>query len=407
MTFWYGYNKLKNVFYVQGGGLIIFEKYFVSIIRSEHSIGVIIRASLFIPSGFYWLILKCREFLYRRGILKKVKAPVPVISIGNITMGGTGKTPMVEFVAKYLSEKGKKVAILSRGYASRVMSQESGVKGKDSGLKTHDSRLTNDEYLVLSENLPDIPNLLGKNRVKSARTAIGEYGAECLILDDGFQHWGLERNLDIVVIDALNPFDLERLIPQGALREPLQNLRRAHIFVLSHCDQCLQSSLDLIKRRLKQVNDNAPIVETVHYPVQLCSLNQPASGGETLLSTEWLNGKRIYAFCALGNPESFRLTLNGLGARVSKFTCFPDHHFYKQGELDVIIREAESLGAEAIITTQKDGVKIKSLNPPLPPFSKGGMVGIIPLLVLKIEVRVVSGKDALESALSTMEYLSG
>ncbi|HLG29727.1 MAG TPA: tetraacyldisaccharide 4'-kinase, partial [Candidatus Brocadiales bacterium] len=326
---------------------------------------------------------------------------------GNITMGGTGKTPMVEFVARYLSEKGKKVAILSRGYAGVRSSMPCRHGVAEFGVRSKES-FVNDEYLVLSENLPDIPHLLGKNRVKSAATAIGEYGAECLILDDGFQHWKLERDLDIVVIDTLNPFDLERLIPQGALREPLRNLRRAHIFVLSHCDQCPQSSLDLIKQRLKQVNDNAPIVETSHYPSLIESLYE-----HTILETSWLNGKIVYAFCAVGNPESFKLTLEGLGSRVSKFTCFPDHHFYKQNELDGIIREAENLGAEAIITTQKDGVKIKGLPlTPLPlPQGERERVRVrgqksIPLLVLKIEVRILKGKDALCGMLNA-EFLSG
>jgi tetraacyldisaccharide 4'-kinase len=348
---------------------VIFKGYFISIVRSNHPVGVMIRASLTIPALFYWLVLKCREFLYKWGILKKANVPVPVISIGNITMGGTGKTPMVEFVAKYLSEKGKKVAILSRGYGGKQASRQAG-------------KLVNDEHLVLSENLPDIPNLLGKNRAKSAQTAIEGHGAECLILDDGFQHWKLERNLDIVVIDALNPFGLERLIPQGTLREPLRNLRRARIFVLSHCDQCPQDSLDLIRQRLKQINDNAPIVETAHYPSLIETLNSHESFG-----VSWLNGKNVYAFCGLGNPESFKLTLKGLGARVSRFDCFLDHHFYKQDELNRIIKEAEGLGAEAIITTQKDGVKIKCLN----------MIRSkeIPLLVLKIEMRILKGKDAL------------
>ncbi len=369
------------------------------IVGSKHPVGAIIQTSLYIPAALYGLILKCREFLYRRGILKKTKAPVPVISIGNITMGGTGKTPTVEFVARYLSEKGKKVVILSRGYA--------GVRSSEFGVRSEES-FVNDEYLVLSENLPNIPNLLGKNRVKNVATAIGEYGAECLILDDGFQHWRLERNLDIVVIDAINPFGFERLIPQGTLREPLRNLRRAHIFVLSHCDQSPQNSIDLIKQRLKQINDNAPIVETAHYPSELYSLNQR---GETSLSTSWLNGKIVYAFCAVGNPESFKLTLEGLDARVSKFTCFPDHHFYKQNELDGIIREAESLGTDAIVTTQKDGVKIKSLPLTPLPLPQGERVRVrgqksIPLLVLKIEVRILKGKDALCGMLNA-EFLSG
>ncbi|MGR3311422.1 MAG: tetraacyldisaccharide 4'-kinase [Candidatus Brocadiales bacterium] len=354
---------------------VIFEGHFVSIVRSKHPTGIIIRASLFIPAFCYRLILEFREFLYKRGILKKAKVSVPVISIGNITMGGTGKTPMVEFVARYLSGKGKKVAILSRGYA--------GVRSSEFGVRSEES-FVNDEYLVLSENLPDIPNLLGKDRVKNAATAIGKYDAQCLILDDGFQHWKLERNLDIVVIDALNPFGFERLIPQGTLREPLRNLRRAHIFVLSHCDQCPQDSLDLIKQRLKQINDNAPIVETVHAPSHLESLYDHVNR-----ETSWLNGKRVYAFCGLGNPESFKLTLKGLGARVSKFDYFPDHHFYNQAELDGIIKEAEGLGAEAIITTQKDGVKIKTLN------TRVGAYCNTPLLVLKIEVRILKGKDAL------------
>ncbi|MCP4298897.1 MAG: tetraacyldisaccharide 4'-kinase, partial [Proteobacteria bacterium] len=162
--------------------------------------------------------------LYRNAIVKSTRLPVKVISVGNITTGGTGKTPLVEFTVKYLGEIDRKVAILSRGYGGENPSQEG-------------DEMVNDECLALIENLQDVPVLAGRDRVKNGERAISDFGVDCVVLDDGFQHLKLKRDLDVVVIDALNPFGGENLIPRGSLREPLQNLERADVFIISHCYQ--------------------------------------------------------------------------------------------------------------------------------------------------------------------------
>ena len=203
-------------------------------------ISAIIKSTLSIFTYPYLAVLNTRNILYKNGIIKSIRLPVKIISIGNITTGGTGKTPLVEFTAKYLNEMGKKVAILSRGYGGNNSSQES-----------NDN--VNDECLTLRENLQDVPVLAGKDRVKNGERAIRDYAADCLILDDGFQHLKLKRDLDIVVIDSLNPFGGENLIPRGSLREPLRNLGRADLFVISHCNQSNEQTIKSIYTKLEHI----------------------------------------------------------------------------------------------------------------------------------------------------------
>lgn len=319
--------------------------------------------------------MKTRIFFYTKGILKKNRLPLPVISIGNITTGGTGKTPVVEYLAKYAEKKGKRVVIISRGYASKLQQGKNTVKNE----------MCNDEFLLFKENIPDIVNILGKDRVKSGREAINRHRAECLLLDDGFQHLRLARDLNIVLIDALEPFGYEHVLPRGFLREPLEGLRRADIFLLTHTDQISDEKKQVIIHRLNNVARNIPIIESIHKPVCLESENNEKSFNVT-----WLKGKKIFAFCAIGNPLSFRKSLKSLGAVLLDFHEFPDHHAYTPSDIKALNDEAKRICPNAFIITQKDRVKLgKHVNS-----------WAFPLLTLKMEICITKGNECLDSTLN-------
>ncbi|MBM4055692.1 MAG: tetraacyldisaccharide 4'-kinase [Planctomycetes bacterium] len=319
--------------------------------------------------------MKTRIFFYTTGILKKHRLPVPVISVGNITTGGTGKTPVVEYLAKYIGKKGKKVVIISRGYASKLEQK----KG------TGKNERCNDEFLLFQENIPGIANILGKDRVKSGWEAVNRHRAAYLLLDDGFQHLRLARNLNIVLIDALEPFGYEHVLPRGLLREPLHGLRRADIFLLTHTDQISEEKKENIVHRLHDINRNIPIIESIHKPVCLESEND-----ETSLDITWLKGKKVFAFCAIGNPLSFRKSLESLGAVLLGFHEFPDHHAYTPSDIKALNDEAMHIGPDVFVVTQKDRVKLgENVNS-----------WAFPLLTLRMEICITKGNELLDTALN-------
>lgn len=309
-------------------------------------------------------------------MLKATRLPVPVISVGNITLGGTGKTPFIEYLARYLDEKGKKSAILSRGYAAAIRQ-----KGGDAAQSA-----CNDEHLVLQENIPHVPNLLNKDRVAAGLAAIRDFQADCLLLDDGFQHLRLARDLDIVIIDALNPFGYDYLAPRGMLREPPEALQRADVIALTHVDQCSQGAVERITGRLHRIAGHIPVIKTVHSPI--CLETQDGSR----LSVRELEGKGVFAFCAIGNPVSLRKSIENLGAKVLGFRSFPDHHVYSLNDLKRLDEESQRLMPDAIITTQKDKVKIKN----------DGVVWRFPLWTLKMEIRILEGCGVLKSKIDAV-----
>ncbi|MFQ5963662.1 MAG: tetraacyldisaccharide 4'-kinase [Candidatus Scalinduaceae bacterium] len=361
------------------------KEYYLSILsgRQRGFLAAFIRSFLSAFTYPYLAVLNTRNALYKYGIAKSKTLPARVISIGNITTGGTGKTPLVEFSARYLQKKGKIVAILSRGYGEQVLQTTKGnLTAEDNNFKI--GKFVNDEYLILKENLKDEPILLGKDRVQTGEKAIRDYDANCLILDDGFQHLRMKRDLDIVVIDSLNPFAGESLIPRGSLREPIKNLKRADLFVLSHCNQSDENTIKLIYKKLNQINSEIPVCESIHEPVYIENINDSSK-----LETEWLRGKRVYGLCAIGNPESFASTLKELGVDLIRFLPFHDHHYYTQEELDSVITEAKSLGVDAIVVTQKDLVKIRNKN-----------INDANILSLKIEIRITKGMEYYEEAMA-------
>ena len=348
------------------------KEYYLSILSGQQRgfIAALIKSTLSILTYPYSAVLNTRNILYKNGVVKSTRLPVKVISIGNITTGGTGKTPLVEFMARYLLEKNRKVAILSRGY------------GGNNPLQENNDNV-NDECLILRENLQDVPVLAGKDRVSNGEKAIREFGVDCLLLDDGFQHFRIKRDLDIVVIDSLNPFGGENLIPRGSLREPLKNLGRADLFIISHCNQSKKQNIKSIYTKLNHINIDTPVCESVHSPVHIENITDGS-----ILEPEWLKGKKVYGLSAIGNPESFASTLKELGADLIKHRKFHDHHNYNREEIDVIVSEAKTLGAGAIVVTQKDIVKIRKMD-----------IKDFNILSLKIEIQITKGIELYEEAI--------
>ncbi|TMQ34160.1 MAG: tetraacyldisaccharide 4'-kinase [Planctomycetota bacterium] len=318
------------------------------------------RAGLWLASVPYGLAMRVRNRLYQSGWKKSFRAPVPVVSVGNLTLGGTGKTPCVEYVARLYRQHELRVAILSRGYGS-------------SGGR-------NDEALVLEDNLPDVPHLQGADRVALAMTAVEELESEVLLLDDGFQHRRLQRDLDIVLVDATNPWGHDHLFPRGLLREPPTSLRRAGVVMLTRCDQVTATSRDRLRQAIARHAPQAPLVETRHRATDLANSEQETAG------LEQLRRQPIAAFCGIGNPEAFRATLLGFEAEISDFRVFPDHHAYTRADVEELrLWAGRQTRACLIVTTQKDLVKLRLQQ-----------LGGRPLWAVRICLQVEQGKAELE-----------
>ncbi|MBI1323655.1 tetraacyldisaccharide 4'-kinase [bacterium] len=317
------------------------------------------RTALRIASVPYALVATLRSAAFDMGMITTERVDRPVISIGNLTTGGTGKTPMVEYVARYLREKGLRVAILSRGYGS---DPEGG---------------SNDEALMLDANLPDVPHLQGADRSALARVAIEELETEAIVLDDGHQHRRLGRDLNVVLIDATNPFGHGWPLPAGLLREPLRTgLKRADVVVLTRSDLVSADTREAIRSKVARFAPAGFVwCEGIHRPIEAIDFDG------TVHEPGWLAGKEVALFCGLGNPDAFRATVEQLGALVRDVRWFPDHHRYSQNDIAELSRWVAASGAQLALTTQKDSVK-------LPVESLGGRH----LLALRIGMVFVSGE---------------
>ena len=280
-----------------------------------------------------------RNGLYSRGLFRAHRVNATVISVGNLTVGGTGKTPLVVWLCRTMRQHQGRCAILTRGYKAQ--------KGELS-----------DEPAVLAANCPDVNVIVNPNRVAGARQAITAHGADVLILDDGFQHRRLARDIDIVTIDATLPFGYGKLLPRGLLREPVSGLQRANALVITRCDQVSEETLAQIEGQVRQINLDVVIATAVHAPVNA------ATGAGTEIGLEELRGKRVYAFCGLGNPEAFFDTVRHIGCVLVGSRSFDDHHAYTSDCLSEVRRQAKEGRADYVVTTQKDWTKIARLIPP-------------------------------------------
>jgi tetraacyldisaccharide 4'-kinase len=284
-----------------------------------------------------------------------------VISVGNLTLGGTGKTPMVKWLARHLQNGGKRVAIVSRGY------------GAEGGQP-------NDEARELAEALPDVPHVQNRNRVAGAKQAITDYKPDVILLDDGFQHRRLGRDLDIVLLDALEPFGFEHVFPRGTLREPVAGLARAQVVCLSRADVISAPERETIRKRAAELAPDAIWCELSHAASRLMNAN-----GQSL-PLAWLIGRRIATFCGIGNPAGFRHTLSATGCAVAAWREFPDHYAYTAADADELSNLARGANSEALICTQKDLVKLNAAE------LKG-----MPVWAVEIEMRFLAGEAALKT----------
>jgi tetraacyldisaccharide 4'-kinase len=324
-----------------------------------------IRGGLWVASFPYQLVVNCRNKAYQLGLLRTYRAGVPVISIGNITAGGTGKTPACAAIAKWLRNRGLRVAILSRGYGALA-----------DGL--------NDEARELDNLLPDVPHLQAPNRTETARIAVEELEMEVLLLDDGFQHRRLARDLDIVLLDATNPFGWGHLLPRGLLREPLKGLRRADLVIVTRSDQVTTQDLANLRTKVQRVSPKAGWVEAIHAPV--CWRN--SSGQE--LPLDHFAGKPTLALSGIGNPRAFLKTIEGLSGTIVDHIQFPDHHPYSPMDVQGIIERIGqcSVPPQCVLCTGKDLAKLAI-----------DQIGSVPLWALEIELKVVSGVEVLDDYL--------
>ncbi len=317
----------------------------------------------------YAVIIALRNLAYSKGWLKAYIAGVPVISIGNITTGGTGKTPLVIWLCKFLQQKQFRCAILTRGYKTHT--QIRGTSDKRRATKI-------DEPAILAESCPQAKIIVNPDRIAAARQAVERFGANVLIMDDGFQHRRLARDLDIVTIDATSPLGYGKMLPAGLLREPVVALKRADAVVITRCNQVGENELDELEKKLRLLNSDMTIARSMHRPVYAKSTD-----GRKIKIDE-LKDKRILAFCGIANPDAFFNTVNELGCDIVGSKIYDDHYQYTDGCLADIYEQAANSKADFVLTTQKDWTKIA----PLTPIKKD-----IPLAYLAIELKFISGED--------------
>jgi tetraacyldisaccharide 4'-kinase len=321
-----------------------------------------------------------RSVLYARGLLRTASAGAPVISIGNLTVGGAGKTPAVMAVAERLRARGRRVAVLSRGYGATRSDARVVSDGAEVRLSAAEG---GDEAVLVARRLPAVAVLCGPKRVELARLACGALAADVLVLDDGFQHRALARDLDVVVIDAGNPFGNGHLLPRGPNREPTDALRRAGLVWLSRVEGATPEGLERLRALAREATGREP-VESRHEPLDLLD-----GALRTSLGLGALRGRRVRLLSAIARPHAFRRTVEALGAAVVSEHSFRDHHRFRERELRDVLGPAGGDG-EWTVTTEKDAVR-------LGPEAAGHPA----LRVLRIQARVVRGEEVLARALDT------
>jgi len=309
-----------------------------------------VKVILWLLSLIYHLGIGTILFFYRIGVFKKYRLKRPVISVGNITVGGVGKTPFVEMLAKELKVMGYKPVILMRGYMDKKKHTLEG----DEYLT--DQGETSDEALMLKRSLGEIPILVGANRIKNANEYLKEHDADWFIMDDGFQHWKLHRDLDILAMDATNPWGNGGLIPLGILREPLSSLGRADMIVLTKTDMG-EKNLPEVLAKIEKKREKGLILKTIHKPISLINF----WSGRAVDFTS-IQDKKICCFSGIGDPASFEKSLKGLGFNVERSFFFMDHYRYTKGDINDIINYCMNNSINTIITTSKDAVKLGSLD---------------------------------------------
>jgi len=380
-----------------------FEQFTIDVImgRREGMSATLFGAFLQVCSYLFSGIVQLRLLLYRNRILRDQPLGCLVVVVGNLTVGGTGKTPVVEKFARALHDRGRKVAILSRGYKSKAppfwrkwwfwlnhTEEEPPRVVSDGQTVLLDSEMAGDEPFMLARNLPGVVVLVDKNRVKSGAYAIKRFGCDTLVLDDGFQYLPLKGRLNLLLVDKSNPFGNGFLLPRGVLREPIKHLQRASYVFLTKSRGVRDEELEAMIRKF---NPAAEIIECAHKPQYL----QRIGNGERLPLAS-LAGRRIGAFSGIAAPESFEAFLRETGAKLIYTRRFLDHYRFTADDLADVFAEARAAGVELMITTEKDAVRIEP-----------GRQFPLPCSYLRLEIEILRGAKDFDEAVAKICFPNG
>jgi tetraacyldisaccharide 4'-kinase len=380
-----------------------FEQFAIDVImgRREGTLAALFGAFLQVCSYLFSGLVQLRLWLYRHRILRDQPLGCLVVVVGNLTVGGTGKTPIVEMFARALRDRGRKVAILSRGYKSKApplwkkwwfalnhTEPEPPRIVSDGRRVLLDSELAGDEPYMLARNLPGVVVLVDKDRVKAGAYAIKRFGCDTLVLDDGFQYLPLKGRLNLLLVDKTNPFGNGFLLPRGILREPVKHLKRASYVFLTKSRGVRDEELEGVIRKF---NPEAEIIECAHKPQYLQRLD---TGERTPLAA--LAGRRVCALSGIAAPESFEAFLRETGAKLVHVRRFLDHYRFTHEDLGEVFAEAQAAGAELVITTEKDAVRIS----PEEKFP-------LPLHYLRLEIEILRGAADFQEAVSKICFPRG
>ncbi len=318
-------------------------------------------------------LLGTREWLYRRGVLRSGRLGCPVVSIGNLTVGGTGKTPAVEMAVRTLAELGRRPAVVSRGYRRRSRGVQ--VVADTASIRL-DADEAGDEPFLLARRLPGVPVVVGSSRYAAARLAVERFGADAIVLDDGLQHRTLVKDLEVVMTRARHPWGNGRLLPHGPLREPLSALARADLVVAAVAGR--DEDLEEVQAAVAEHAPGVPLLAARYVPVECWEASRVRRR-----ELRELAGARLLAFAGIAAPDRFRATLAGLDVDAADLVVFSDHHWYSEADLRGLDERARALGAAGLVTTEKDWVRLRGLRPPRQP-----------LFVVSVRLELVGGQDA-------------
>ncbi len=324
---------------------------------------------LYLLSLPYGGIVRTRSFLYSLHLLKTRTLPLPVISVGNITVGGTGKTPLVMALAKGLTAKGIPIAILSRGYKRTTISGSVVSDGKTIFLSPDAS---GDEPFLMAKACQGVPVLIGKNRFINGQLALERFGVKGLLLDDGYQYLPLRRDINILLIDSTIGFGDHHLLPRGILREPLSHLCRADLFLINQAKE--PAACQALEKKIREICPGARVFHSDYDPLDLVSPEEKQEG------LDHLKGMKVLALSGIAHPRSFSSMLRRCGVKIVGEAIFPDHHLYTGKDVSYI--EEKAKGADGIVTTEKDMVKLKLLN-----------IDRLPIRALRISVKIWEEKE--------------
>ena len=376
---------------------VYMQKYFRELIEGKRT-GLqadVLRFMLSCCEKPYFVASSTRNAFYDRGWFRSRQVPIPIVSVGNLTLGGTGKTPMVAYLVKWFLSHKIRPGIVSRGYK------------KPSDSKTPGK--LNDEGMELEIRFPEVPHLQSPDRIAASLALLQKYPVDVIVLDDGFQHRRIARNLDIVLIDSLEPFGLDRLFPRGTLRESLHSLSRADVVLISRADMVDESRRNEIQSRVRKFTPNAIIGEVIHKPTSLIAHYEETPQTDSSLfsdmstftvrqtcSVAWLAGKKIVAFSGIARPEAFRKSLERCGANVLEFVHFPDHHDFSSSDVERLTAIAKAANAAAVLCTMKDIVKIRKRN-----------LDNVPLWSVEIGLEFQSGEEQFAGKLRSIVVAGG